>query len=191
MVTKKSLEYEDLFNIQIESLVEIDNFKSEFICVICLGIVIKPLQLKCCDHLICTRCLKMYIKSNHKILRCPLCNKSLAYESPNKIIRRLHSNLLIKCKNLKCEKTIRYEEYFNHIFNECQDTEEIIKNKLKYCKKCEDIYESKSEENDDNVQSIDKENLSGREDINKDKKFLTKIHECMIGKLVKEYKDDK
>jgi hypothetical protein len=128
--------------IQIENLQEIDNYKIEFTCVICLGIVIKPMQLRCCDHLICTGCLKKYIRSTIQTPKCPLCKHSLIYGVPNKFIMRLYMNLKINClyKNEGCEIITTSERYFQHIFNECSYNSADTTSSYKYCKVCEDIY---------------------------------------------------
>ena len=161
MEIKKCLLIEEL-NIDIKNIVEIDNFSSEFLCIICLGMVIKPLQLKCCDHLICRGCLKIYIKNNYHTLKCPLCKRFLSYETPNKLIMRLYSNLKIKCKNTGCPYISLNENYFIHIFNDCEKIEEKIKNRYLYCKHCAELYE-----------------------INSDG------HECKVNNKMNEYKDSK
>ena len=173
MEIKKFLLMEEM-NIDIKNIVDLDNFSSEFICVICLAMVIKPLQLKCCDHLICTGCLKTYIKNNYQILKCPLCKRSLTYETPNKIILRLYSNLKIKCKNKGCYHVSLNENYFSNIFNHCEEIEENIKNRYKYCKQCGELYEINSVE--DNPSSSQR---------------VIDIHECKVNKKMIEYKDCK
>jgi hypothetical protein len=125
-------------HIPSENLLELENFKSEFTCMICLGVVIKPLMLKCCDHLICTQCMKMYIRSSDTTPRCPLCKHSLIYTIPNKILNRLYANLKVECT--QCKSSQKMEEYFHHFFNECKTTEK------RYCKKCCEVYCSTGEE---------------------------------------------
>ena len=130
---------ENIFNLHIpsENLIEYDNFISEFTCMICLGIVIKPLQLKCCDHLICFECLKLYIRSSCSAPRCPLCKHSLIYTNPSKILMRLYSSLKIKC--ISCAITLKQEGYFDHVFNQCNNKENKDHN---FCKKCCEVYET-------------------------------------------------
>ena len=95
-----------------------------------------------------------------------MCKKSLAYETPNKIIMRFYLNLMLKCKNLGCSKIIKHEDYFNHIFNECSYYDNVLRSNLKYCKKCEEFYEINPEDN------------------------ATK-HLCVNSTFTKEYKDFK
>lgn len=130
--------------IPVENLMEIDNFKSEFTCSICLGLVIKPQLLKCCDHLICSECLKKYIRSTTITPRCPLCKHSLNYSEPNKIIFRLYCNLRLICMNSNkgCREIIKAENYFQHVYNECPFRET---NDYKYCKKCSELYMAEKE----------------------------------------------
>ncbi len=133
-------------HIPCENILEFENFKSEFTCMICLGLVIKPLMLKCCDHLICTDCLKLYIRASDSTPRCPLCKHSLIYTTPNRILNRLYSNLKVKCT--QCEATLKMDGYFNHFFNECSISEK------KFCKKCKDIYLVKNENDEHKCATI-------------------------------------
>lgn len=132
--------YSEDISIPIDNLKETENLKAEFTCMICLSFVLRPLLLKCCDHLICTGCLKLYIRASESKPKCPLCKHSLSYSNPNRILQRIYSNLKLKCVN--CDEIVNSDHYLLHLFNECK-VENSVNQEKKFCSVCKEVTERK------------------------------------------------
>lgn len=64
---------------------------SHYICLICLGVIVDPIECKQCDSLYCKRCLKK------NSLKCPKrCDKK-QYGKPNRFVMDLLNQTRFRC----------------------------------------------------------------------------------------------
>lgn len=95
--------------------------EEDFICSICLGVLLNPVQDKC-EHLFCSDCIKEWLeKSDPSSLKgnCPLSQEVIGWfelKPVSRIVRNLLANLSIHCKFREngCLKSIRYDRLDEH-----------------------------------------------------------------------------
>ncbi|XP_074595932.1 E3 ubiquitin-protein ligase NRDP1-like isoform X2 [Brevipalpus obovatus] len=95
--------------------------EEDFICSICLGVLLNPVQDKC-EHLFCNDCIKEWLeKSDSHSLRgnCPLSQEIIGWfelKPVSRIVRNLLANLSVNCKFREngCSKSIRYDQLDEH-----------------------------------------------------------------------------
>ena len=105
------------------------DFISEFVCMICCGIVYEPIKCTRCANMVCRKCVnakKMMGGNGFCFKKCGNNQFSELSAMENKV---LHS-LVFRCQHEMegCEKRIRYGNYKSHLMNECT---------VKRCKKVE------------------------------------------------------
>lgn len=84
---------------------------NDFICSICRGVILSPLQAPC-DHLFCSVCISKWLEGRTR--SCPLCQSTLTMgqmKTP-RIINNLLSNLEVYCKFKEqgCPLLIKYDK---------------------------------------------------------------------------------
>lgn len=103
--------------IDSDSLVNKEDYKSfehMYICSICNGIIIDPMQCQKCENCFCNECISSWEK---KSTTCPFnCEKFVVKSS--KIMKTLLSKMLFNCPN-GCYEKIQYQDYTNHPINTC------------------------------------------------------------------------
>jgi WD40 repeat protein len=110
-------------------------FISDYICVVCHHIVIKPKMCKNCHNIFCGRCIKKTVEITGK---CPF--KCYFYEQPlTRPMFNLLNNFKFKCPGKNCpSEDIPYENMYSHLLNDCQ----FIDKKAK-CLGCNYIFDGK------------------------------------------------
>jgi hypothetical protein len=94
----------------------VSELESEFICVVCCGVVLDAVECKECSSLYCKRCLKS--TSNFP---CPKRCGSQEYTKVNRLIMNTLNKLPFRCQfGPKCDKIICYESYLAH-YTECPE----------------------------------------------------------------------
>ena len=89
--------------------------EGEYICVVCCGVVLEPLECKGCSSLYCKACLP---KAD---LPCPKRCGASDYGKVNRLIMNALNKLPFRCQYApKCEKIIAYESYMQH-YLECPE----------------------------------------------------------------------
>ncbi len=78
--------------------------ESEFICVVCCGVVLDPLECKSCSSLYCKGCLP------RNDLPCPKRCGGSEYGKVNRLIMNVLNKLNFRCQFApKCESIIQYD----------------------------------------------------------------------------------
>jgi hypothetical protein len=130
-----------------------ENEDEELTCGICLGILNKPMVVRCCSQTFCEYCINEWLKNDET---CPHDRQNLTkYEliKPPRIVQNLLSKLRIHCKhqNSGCDSIIKLENLDNHELN-CKF------NPVKFCEKCNFIINS--DEEHDCITNLVAKNLS-------------------------------
>jgi hypothetical protein len=115
-------------------------------CMICMNICFKPVLITCCERLMCLACIKMMLKHS-TTTKCPHCNNlNINFVKPSRILLRMFENLSFFCVNKSsgCKDKIKYDFYFDHIYNKCEFKKE---KQVEYCKNCQEIYKNYTEHN--------------------------------------------
>jgi hypothetical protein len=84
----------------------------DFECVLCMGVVLRPLSCVTCHNLYCSNCIK---KENFP---CPKrCgNQEGKYSEPNRIVMNILNKLKFKCiKSPECAAISTYNNYEKHM----------------------------------------------------------------------------
>ena len=96
------------------SMTNNEEIDPHFVCVMCCGVVLEPVECKECQSLYCKGCLKTLD------MTCPKRCGSNEYSKVNRFITNTLNKLQFKCQFApKCEEKINYESYTNH-FNKCE-----------------------------------------------------------------------
>lgn len=85
---------------------------SYLICPICLNISENAVESNCCGNIFCHKCI---IQQN----KCPLCRHTDFKYSPNITIRKIINDILIECKNDKCNFKTTIKNMKEH-YKECK-----------------------------------------------------------------------
>ena len=97
-----------------------EGIKDIVTCLICLDIVLDPVQCDKCQHCFCSKCIQ-----NCK--QCPLrCNNSNF--TPAFLCKKLLSEIEFKCA---CEEKFKYDNLLKHKIEECKAIDLEKKNELK------------------------------------------------------------
>ena len=83
--------------------------EGEYICVVCCGVVLDPVECKCCSSLYCKGCLPRLD------LPCPKRCGGAEYGKVNRFIMNALNKKPFLCQYApKCDKVITYEGYIQH-----------------------------------------------------------------------------
>jgi hypothetical protein len=89
--------------------------QGEFICVVCTGVVLDPVECKECSSLYCKGCLTTMN------MPCPKRCGGADYTKVNRLVMNQLNRLPFKCQfNPKCTKEVTYDQYMVH-FKECPE----------------------------------------------------------------------
>ena len=109
----------------------------ELTCSICFSLIWDVIDCSNCGNIFCKNCINNSIKKVGD--SCPLCRVSPFKSSGSKALKKLFSNIQLKCPNKSCKEKIPYYEYINHLkicqyrkyhcINDGCDYENIVANK--------------------------------------------------------------
>lgn len=86
-----------------------NELQGEFICVVCTGVVLNPVECRQCSSLYCKGCLT----GNN--MTCPKRCGGSDYGKVNRLVMNQLNKLPFKCQFApKCEKQITYDQYEAH-----------------------------------------------------------------------------
>lgn len=89
--------------------------QGEFICVVCTGVVLDPVECKECSSLYCKGCLK------NSDMPCPKRCGGQEYTKVNRLVMNQLNKLPFRCQfGPKCIKEVPYDQYVAH-FKECPE----------------------------------------------------------------------
>jgi len=109
----EELEIENIINTHFLDIKDLSLLK----CNICTFVLTKAVECSKCDKCICKPCLdKMFNNNVEKHKKCPYCLKNSKFKKVNKPMRDFLSSLLFICPK-GCWKSVKYEDYFNHVQN--------------------------------------------------------------------------
>ena len=133
-----------------------DDIKYSLTCFICLGKIMDPMMCPQCKKLVCSKCIKQWLDSNHD--KCPNCQLQISYD---KMIPLPFMNQLS-------------EFFINEIDNdksEIDNNKNEKKNKRENIKKMNRIIDEDDEDNED----YNKEDSNSNNDIDNNKnKYIAK-----------------
>ena len=102
------------------------NYTSEFVgdftCMLCYGIVFKPIKCDRCETLICSNCINPKVLDGTKKFMCfKKCGgKSFTkFKDIHQMEKKVMNGLLFKCQHDECEEQIPYGKYFAHLRTKC------------------------------------------------------------------------
>lgn len=89
--------------------------ETEFICAVCLGVVLEPQECKECSSLFCKGCISA------QNMPCPKRCGGQEFTKVNRLIMNALNKLPFRCQySPKCEKVVTYDQYAVH-FKECPE----------------------------------------------------------------------
>jgi hypothetical protein len=92
------------------------DLEAEFVCVICCGVVLDPVECKQCSSLYCKGCLQHKLTNNP----CPKRCGGTEFSKVNRLIMNALNKLPFKCQHApKCDKFIPYDQYISH-YKSCE-----------------------------------------------------------------------
>ena len=90
---------------------ESNKIKDDVICIVCLNIILKPIECSICHHSFCSDCV-LQLKENQFKFQCPFKCKNVTFVKSESTLKLLNK-LTFKCK-LNCGEQIQYNDYFTH-----------------------------------------------------------------------------
>ena len=101
-----------------------------YTCMLCYGIVFKPVKCEQCETLICQKCVnpKRLIKGNFFCYKNCGSKNCLPYDEIPSREKKIMEGFKFKCLNDDCEEKIPYGKYFAHMRKHCkvQTYEKVI-----------------------------------------------------------------
>ena len=101
-----------------------ESVENSISCLICLDIIIEPIECMSCHHSFCNSCIHKWL-SNKKI--CPNRCRNTNFQNSSEI-NKLLSKIKFNCK--KCKNVIFYDEMIKHYLSKCKLGNNIINNTL-------------------------------------------------------------
>jgi len=99
---------EEIDESQIQNIELFEQFKEEFTCSICLGILKDPFMCSSCEVSFCKKCIDKWSEKNSS---CPLKCTPLTLKAISISQKRLLDKILIKCKNGCIVSLLCYEKH--------------------------------------------------------------------------------
>ena len=89
-----------------------------FVCILCYGIVFKPIKCTKCETLVCERCIAP--KKLKKFKCYKKCGSTEFTRDLKKQEKSILDNLLLRCQNDECEDKIPLKSYWGHMRKTCK-----------------------------------------------------------------------
>ncbi|CAD8123442.1 unnamed protein product [Paramecium sonneborni] len=110
-------------------------------CILCKQLVVNPKECEECQNLFCSSCIDDWLKAKQT---CPGKCKNFLATVPHRLIRDAIGQIIVKCKNINCNKQMTLSSLENHIKN-CEHTIQICNNQG--CQKQISLNEMKDHKN--------------------------------------------
>ena len=97
-------------------------FVGDFVCMLCCGIVFKPIKCDQCGTLICASCVNPRVIDGTKKFICfKRCGGKTFTEFKNfhPMEKKVMNGLLFRCQHEECQEQIPYGKYFAHLRTKC------------------------------------------------------------------------
>ena len=92
-----------------------NELQTEFLCVVCTGVVLDPVECKECSSLYCKHCLKSMD------MLCPKRCGGSEYTKVNRLVMNSLNKIPFRCQfQPACDKVVPYEGYQSH-YRECPE----------------------------------------------------------------------
>ena len=127
-------------------------------CVVCMGVLVEPVECSNCGSCVCSRCYEKWKKEKNTKDCIYKCKNITMKES--KVMKKILGGIKFKCEN-ECGQEISYSDLKDHYLRTCPKLD--YKQRLMNLLKKEDVYADKIKEMnvilkniEDNIQMKDK-----------------------------------
>ena len=92
----------------------------KFTCILCYGIIVKPLKCLNCNNLVCSKCVPSKRKKEGKFICYKKCGGKESTEHLFRQEEAVHQSLLFRCQNDDCDEKIPLGKYYEHMLKKCK-----------------------------------------------------------------------
>ena len=99
-----------------------DEILQNFVCMVCYGVVYKPIKCTQCETLFCKACSKNNkVGYGYKKFECfKKCGSTTSTEKLGRIETTILESLKFACQNEGCSEKIVYKDYMKHLNYDCK-----------------------------------------------------------------------
>lgn len=93
---------------------------SEYVCMLCYGIVQQPIQCKTCNTQVCKLCVNQGKLNSHRLECFKKCGSRQFNMCLSGIEQKIYNSLLFRCQNDECKERIPLGQYRAHLHSKCK-----------------------------------------------------------------------
>lgn len=93
---------------------------SNYVCMLCYGIVMEPIQCQTCETLVCRKCVNQKQLNNNSLECFKKCGSHTFNKQLTGLEKTIYESLVFRCQNPDCVERIPLRKYRGHMLKHCK-----------------------------------------------------------------------